>query len=356
MNEVSQASDATAPRAASGEGIRYGAATPPYDEPFEVVPGIFWLRLRLPLRLNHVNVWLIEEEDGWTVIDTGFDTPETRAVWEAVQKGPMAGRPLRRLLVTHYHPDHCGLAGHLCARTGAECWTTRTEWLTARLLALDTSEGFNAAYEAYDRAAGLPEAFVRQRRQAGNTYRKRAGPPPPSYRRVVAGEEIVLGGRRFSVIVGEGHAPEMITLLSAEGDLLIAADQILPRISPVVAVAPSAPDADPLTEFLDSLVRYEGIGPDCLVLPSHGRPFFGLPARIAELRHHHEERLERALAACREPATAFEIMPALFDIEIVPGQLGFALGETYAHMNHLLRRGQVERWRGEDGAWRYRAR
>jgi len=336
-------------------GIRYAAPTPPYDEPFEVAPGIFWLRLRLPLRLDHVNVWLIDEgADGWTVIDTGFDTPETRTVWNAILAGPLAGRPLRRLIVTHYHPDHCGLAGRLCARTGAELWATRTEWLTARWLALDATEAFDDAYEAYDRAAGLPEAFVRQRRQAGNMYRKRAGPPPASYRRVVAGEEIRLGDRRFTVIIGEGHAPEMITMLSREGDLLIAADQILPRISPVVAVAPSAPDADPLTEFLDSLGRYEAIAGDCLVLPSHGRPFFGLPDRLAELRHHHAERLERALAACREPATLFEIMPALFDIEIVPGQLGFALGETYAHMNHLLRHGRVERWRGEDGAWRFR--
>ncbi len=355
MNDVRHAKREGLAPAAIGEGIHYAVATPPYDEPFEVLPGLFWLRLRLPLRLNHVNVWLVDDGDSWTVIDTGFNTPETRAVWHAVLAGPLGGRPVSRLLMTHYHPDHCGLAGHLCERTGALLWATRTEWLTARLLSLDGTEAFNTAYEAYDRAAGLPEAFIHQRCQAGNMYRKRAGPPPASYRRVAAGEEIAMGGRRFAVIIGEGHAPEMITLLSREGDLLIAADQILPRISPVVAVSPSSPECDPLQEFLDSLQRYDAIGEDCLVLPSHGRPFRNLPARLAELRHHHEERLERAIAACREPATLFEIMPALFDIEIVPGQLGFALGETYAHMNHLLRRGLVERWRGEDGAWRFRA-
>lgn len=337
------------------DGVHYIADVPPFEEPVELLPGLLWLRLRLPMRLDHVNVWLAADEDGWTIVDTGFDTPETRLAWERVLAGPLSGRPVVRVLATHYHPDHIGLAGWLVARTGAELWTTRTEWLLARLLSLDTSEEFDRAYETWDRRAGLPEELIRQRRAAGNLYRTRATPPPGSYRRIVAGQEMQLAGRTFRVVIGEGHAPEMITLVTPEQDLVIGADQLLPRISPVVSVPPNAPESDPLADFLASLGRYRDIPADAVVLPSHGRPYRNLPVRLAQLAHHHEERLGRALEACVDPATIYEIMPALFDIEIGPGQLGFALGETYAHMNHLLARGAVERWLEADGAYRFRA-
>lgn len=340
----------------SREGIHYAAEVPPFEEPVELLPGLWWLRLRLPLRLDHVNVWLAADDPGWTIVDTGFDTPETRLAWERALAGLLADRPVWRILATHYHPDHIGLAGWLAARTGAELWTTRTEWLLARLLSLDTSEEFTRAYETWDRRAGLPEELILERRRAGNLYRERASPPPGSYHRLVDGDRLRLAGRDFQVVVGEGHAPEMITLVTPERDLVIAADQLLPRISPVIAVSPSTPDADPLGLFLASLKRWRDVPADALVLPSHGRPYRNLPARLDQLAQHHEERLARSLEACVDPATVYEIMPALFDLPIGPGQLGFALGETYAHLNHLLERGMVERWLGEDGAWRFRAR
>lgn len=339
----------------SPDGVHDIAEMPPYGEPLELLPGLWWLRLRLPLRLDHVNVWLARDADGWTIVDTGFDTPETRETWEAVLAGLLSDAPVRRLLATHYHPDHIGLAGWLAARTGAELWTTRTEWLLARLLSLDTSEEFDRAYESFDRRAGLPEELIRERRAAGNLYRRRAGPPPGRYRRLRSGDGIELAGRRFRVVIGEGHAPEMITLVTPERDLVIGADQLLPRISPVVAVPASAPESDPLADFLASLERYRDVPADAVVLPSHGRPYRNLPVRLRQLADHHEERLQRALEACVDPATIFEILPALFDIEIGPGQLGFALGETWAHMNHLLARGAVERWLAGDGAFRFRA-
>jgi glyoxylase-like metal-dependent hydrolase (beta-lactamase superfamily II) len=337
------------------DGVCYLAEPPPYGEPAQLLPGLWWLRLPLPLRLDHVNVWLARDPEGWTIVDTGFDTPETRQIWEAVLRSLLADAPVHRLLATHYHPDHIGLAGWLAARTGAELWTTRSEWLLARLLSLDTSEEFDRVHELYDRLSGLPEPLIRERRAAGNLYRKRASPPPGRYRRLRAGNDIALAGRRFRVVIGEGHAPEMITLVSMERDLVIAADQLLPRISPVVAVPASAPESDPLSDFLASLERYREIPADAMVLPSHGRPYCNLPVRLQQLAEHHEERLERALQACVAPATIFEILPALFESEIGPSQLGFALGETWAHMNHLLARGAVERWLAEDGAYRFRA-
>jgi len=330
--------------------VSYLHPPPPFGEPVEVAEGLFWLRLPLPLRLDHVNVWLIAGDDGFLAIDTGFDTPETRAIWERV----LERFPVRQLLATHHHPDHVGLAGWLCARTGAELWTSRTAWTMARMLALDTSEAFLDACERYDRMAGLPEELVRARRAAGNLWRSRAGPPPGFHHRLREGDLFRAGRFSFRVMLGEGHAPEMVTLVDEEARILIAADQILPRISPVVALPPSMPESDPLADFLESIRRYQALSEDVTVLPSHGRPFYGLHARIAELARHHDERLARTLAACRQPKTAFEIMPHLFDFEIDRSQLGFALGETLSHLQHLHRRGELEREPGPHGAllWR----
>ncbi len=337
------------------EALSYTHPRPPWGEPVPVLEGLWWLRLRLPLRLDHVNVWLIEEEDGGlTAIDTGFDDAPTRSAWQRVLEEVFAHRRLVRVLATHYHPDHIGLAGWLCRRYGAELWASRAEWLMARMLALDTSEEFDRAYEHYDRRAGLPDELVRRRRAAGNLWRRRAGAPPGAHRRLRHGDHLQLGRFRFRVIIGEGHAPEMVTLVDEEAGVLIAADQVLPRISPVVSVPPSMPEADVLADFLGSLERYRPLDEGILVLPSHGRPFRGLHRRLDQLAAHHEERLARALAACSQPRTVFEVMPALFDFAIDESQLGFALGETYAHLNHLTARGELARELADDGALRFR--
>ena len=322
--------------------VRYLMDPIPLGEPVEVVPGILWLRLPLPLALDHVNVWLLDDGDGWTLIDAGFRDERTIAIWEALLAGALAQKPIRRVIATHFHPDHVGLCGWLAERLEAPFWTSRIEWLQARLLALDTSDGYVQAGRGFDAAAGLAPELVEARFARGNRYRQSVSPPPAAYTRLAAGDSITMGGTDWRVLIGEGHSPEMLTFYSRARNILIAADQVLPRISPVVAVWPPVPEADPLAEFLGSLPQYLELASDTLVLPSHDAPYHGLHDRVRALVHHHDERLDLTLRACAEPATTVEVMSKLFRRKFDIHQLGFALGETMAHVNYLLAQGQLE--------------
>lgn len=330
--------------------------TPAFDEPRAIADGIFWLRVRLPFALNHVNLWLCDDGDSWTLVDGGYGDAATRAVWESLLGGLLAGRPVARLLATHFHPDHFGQAGWLCERTGAELWMSRTEWLTGRMLAFDTSEGSLKETERSYRRAALPEPVVEAQRARGNAYRRGVAEPPACYRRLLAGDELTLAGSWWRVLIGEGHAPEQVTLYCAERRLLIAADQILPRISPVIGVWSSQPEADPLSDYLRTLEQYRHLPENTRVLPSHGMVFDGLGERLEELVSHHETRLEATLSACCDgPLSAADVLRRLFQRELDPHQTGFALGETLAHLNYLVAQSLVERLPGEGGVLLYRA-
>ena len=322
--------------------VRYLMDPIPLGEPLEVTRGIYWLRLPLPLALDHVNVWLLDDGDGWTLIDAGFSDERTTLIWQTLLTGLLAQKPIRRIIATHFHPDHVGLCGWLAEHAEAPFLTSRIEWLQARLLALDTSDGYVQAGRVFDLAAGLAPEQVEARFARGNRYRQSVSPPPAAYTRLAAGDTISMGGTDWRVLIGEGHSPEMLTFYSRARNVLIAADQVLPRISPVVAVWPPVPEADPLAEFLGSLPQYLDLAEDTLVLPSHDAPYHGLHDRVRALVRHHDERLDLTLRACAEPATTVEVMSKLFRRTFDIHQLGFALGETMAHVNHLLARGQLE--------------
>ena len=315
--------------------------------------GLLGQRLPLPFALDHVNVWLLQDGPGWTLIDTGIADDATREFWGEWLDDGSGGRPLQRLIATHFHPDHMGLAGWLCARAGAAFWTTRTEWLMARALVHDVSDAFVEAGRQFDHRAGLDSERTTARARRGNLYRTRAGAPPAIGTRVKEGDEIAIDGEFWRVLIGHGHAPEMICLYSAERGLLIAADQILQKISPNISVWPAEPDADPLADYLESLEPFRDLPDDTLVLPSHGQPFHGLHARIDELVAHHQDRLDRAVGAAGDGRTAVEIMPALFERELNDHQLGFALGEALAHLNHLVFKGVITRTADSSGVYRY---
>ncbi|MDO8608061.1 MAG: MBL fold metallo-hydrolase [Phaeospirillum sp.] len=331
------------------------AAPPDAGHVMVVAPGIRWIRMPLPFALDHINLWALDDgEEGLTLVDSGLGNDETKALWEILLAGPLAGRRPSRLIATHFHPDHMGLSGWLCQRLGVELTASLREWLFGRMLWLEDSEEFTANQVGYYRRLGFDAEQLEGVRSRGNTYRSRIDVIPVRMVGIRHGDTLDIGGLQWRMIEGGGHSPEHACLYCAESGILISGDQVLPRISPIVGVWPQQPDAEPLSLFLDALTRLRDLPADTLVLPSHGLPFRGLHPRIDELLAHHAERLERTLSACVEPATPLQVLRVLFTRVLDAHQLGFATGETLAHLHHLMKKGAVIRDLGSDGVWRYR--
>jgi glyoxylase-like metal-dependent hydrolase (beta-lactamase superfamily II) len=321
-----------------------------------VAEGILWLRLPLPMALDHVNVYALADADGWTLIDTGMNSRKTRDIWETVLAGPLAGKTVARVLLTHHHPDHVGLVGWFQDR-GAELLTTRTAWLYARMLTLDVQDRPSAeSLQFYQRAGTSPEMLAKRANERPFNFADMVAPMPLGFTRVEEGETLTLGGRRWRVRLGQGHAPDHITLWSEVDELVIGGDQLLPGISPNIGVYPTEPEADPLTEWLEATARFvPHAREDQLVLPGHKLPFTGLPFRLQQMAENHHQALERLLGHLHEPETAAGCFPALYKRPIGEGEYGLALVEAVAHLNCLLRRGQVCRSLRADGAWLWQA-
>lgn len=334
--------------------IAYPFETVPAEgEAVEVAEGVLWLRLPLPMALDHVNVYALREEDGWTIVDTGFDTGRARAIWDGLRTGPLDRLPVRRVIGTHHHPDHIGLAGWFMATDGAELAMSRTAWLTARMLQLDVQEHPTPQALDFWRRAGMPEDML-AKRAAERPYNSAdvVHPMPPGYTRLHEGEEVRFGGRRWRVAMGDGHAPRHATFWSLDDDLVIGGDQLLPSISPNLGVYPTEPDADPVGEWLASCARLSELAEARhLVLPGHKLPFTGLPDRLRQLAENHHgalARIEEALT--REPRSAVGCFDILFKRRIAAMEFGLALVEAVAHINHLHRRGRIRPVGSRDGA------
>ena len=306
----------------------------------EVAPGLLWLRMALPYRLDHVNVYLIDDGDGWALIDTGIDDPPTRAAWERLLEGPLRARPLSRILVTHYHPDHIGLAGWLCERFGLELAISQTDYLVSRNIHLDPGALNAEPYRSFYRSHGLDADITERLLTNGHRYLRMVSGLPRTFRRLIAGEQIRSGARTFEVLTGGGHAPEQVMLSCRAENLFLCADQVLARISPNISVQAMDPQGDPLGIYLRSLAALKRDLPaDVRVLPGHNLPFVGLHTRIDELAAHHEMRCGLILDACRAaPCTAADLVPIVFHRAIDdPHQMGFAFSEALAHVNYLVR-------------------
>lgn len=332
--------------------IRYPWERPPEaGQAIEVAPGILWMRLPLPMKLDHVNVYALEDGPGWTLIDTGFDTALTRDLWGDLLAGPLGGRPVTRVIVTHHHPDHVGLAGWFQTGHGAALWMTRTAWLYARMLQLDAQDRPTAESLLFYRRAGMPaEIYAERETQRPFNFADVVAPLPLGYRRVQQGQVLRIGAREWRVHIGNGHAPEQITLWSVADNLILGADQLLPSISPNVGIHATEPEADPLAEWLESCERLGTLAQeDHLVLPGHKLPFTGLPIRLRQLIDNHHSALDRLWHFLDTPRTAAECFPPLFKRSIGGAEFGLALVESLAHLQHLYLSGRALRETTPDG-------
>ncbi len=315
-------------------------APPPPGTTIEVAPGILWVRLALPFRLDHVNVYLIEDGAGWAVVDTGLDDATTRSAWDGLLDGPLRGRPPTRILVTHYHPDHMGLAGWLTGRLDVPLMMSQTEYLVSLAIHLDPGALNAEPYRSFYRSHGLDADTTERLLTGGHRYLRMISGLPRTFRRLIAGEWLRIGGRTFEVLTGGGHAPEQVMLHCRAENLLLCADQVLARISPNISVQAMDPQGDPLGIYLRSLSGLKREMPeDVLVLPGHNLPFVGLHTRIDELCAHHHARCHAIADACRRtPCTAADLVPVVFRRAIDdPHQMGFAFSEVLAHVNYMLR-------------------
>jgi glyoxylase-like metal-dependent hydrolase (beta-lactamase superfamily II) len=343
------------PLTAPVPGLVHPWADPPDGgASIQVAPGIRWIRMPLPFQLNHINLWLLDDGDGVTLVDTGIGLPPTRELWEKLFAGELAGTPIVRVLVTHFHPDHMGNADWLARRFGVELWCPQAEWLTAQLAWQGMGGNDSEKRLNYYRCHGVPEPQADAFRGRGNHYRQLVPSVAQEFRAVREGDLVTIGGRRWHALTVMGHAPEHACLYCPEAKVLISGDQVLPKITTNVSVWPDQPNGNPLKLYLDSFGRFRPLPEDTLVLPSHGLPFVGLHRRLDYLQHHHDERLGETIDALAEPRTAYELVPVLFRRQLDAHQLGFAIGETVAHLHYLEALGQTARQVGSDGIHRFR--
>jgi glyoxylase-like metal-dependent hydrolase (beta-lactamase superfamily II) len=323
----------------------------------EVAPGILWARIPLPFRLNHINVYLIEDGDGWAVLDTGIGNDATREVWNTLVNGPLAGRRLTRLIVTHFHPDHIGLAGWLCERYDLPLLTSQTSYLGCLNISLSPGALDAKPYRDFYLRHGLDEATTQRVATQGHGYLKMVSGLPPTFKRLVAGDSVTIGGRSFDVLTGNGHAPEQVMLYCAADNVFLAADQVLAKITPNISVWAVDPNGDPLGLYIRSLAELKHhIPASVLVLPGHQLPFYGLHTRSDELAHHHEIRCAAIAEACRaKPCSAAELVPVLFTRELDPHQMSFAFSEVQAHVNYMVGKGVLTWLEGSDNVERVTA-
>jgi glyoxylase-like metal-dependent hydrolase (beta-lactamase superfamily II) len=351
---MSIAEAAFTPTAHKGLTYPFGGAEPAPGTVMTVAPGVRWVRLHVPGPLKHVNCWLLDDDGGVALVDTGMNTPDAREAWKALAQGPLAGVRVTRMIGTHFHPDHIGLAGWMCAHHDCALVMTRGEWLTARMLVADARDAVPAEMLAFWRGAGWSAeqiAHASERGWAG--FRRIVAPLPLGYTRIRHGDTLRIGTVDWQIVVGSGHSPEHACLYDPVGKVLVAGDQVLPRISPNISLGVTEPEADPLGEWFASIARLKQLPDDLLVLPGHGDPFTGLHARLDAMDREHRERLDELEIFLAGPKRAIDCFGRLFRRAIGPDMLGMATGEALAHVRRLEVEGRALRTI-EDGVWWWR--
>ena len=316
-------------------------AYPNPGEPIEVAPGIYWLITSLPFRLRSINLWLLRDTDGWTMVDCGYSIPEVHEQIERAWSSVLDSLPITRLIVTHSHSDHMGNCLRISTRWGISPTMTAGCYRHSQSLFMLPWDQVGPHLLAFYRRAGVSEESIREMHKVRHRRRQRFDAIPEKWNRIQDGDSFEINGHRWHVITGYGHDEEQALLHSPELGLLISGDQIMAKISPNVSVFWDSPGADPLTGFLKSNRRLAQLCGDVLVLASHKLPFRGLHARVRALEAHHRERLDKIKNFLKDgPLTAAAFVPLLFG-DLDAHQMGIALGEALAHLNHLVATGQA---------------
>jgi glyoxylase-like metal-dependent hydrolase (beta-lactamase superfamily II) len=367
MNQTATASAQVSPTdLMAGEkalSFPHGTTLPELGQALEVAPGILWIRMALPFALDHINLWLLADTEetslglrhGWTAVDCGVTNPGTQEAWRQVFAGPMKGLPILRVVVTHMHPDHMGLAHWLCEQFSAPLYMNATEYQAALLASTGASNFGGLSTQRFFADHGWNDPADQQQVQSRVSYYANMVPKvPESYHRLMQGSHLEIGGHTWECISGWGHSPEHMALYSASANVLISGDMVLPKISTNVSVYAQEPEANALALFMRSLKKFDVLPTDALVLPSHGRPFVGVHTRTAQLLKHHQDRLEEVLSACTEHAgSAHDMLKVIFKRPLDFHQTTFAIGESVAHLHALWYEGKMKRFKDEAGVWRF---
>ncbi|HEY9035520.1 MAG TPA: MBL fold metallo-hydrolase [Pseudomonadales bacterium] len=330
------------------------AEPPPIGQPLAIAEGIYWLRMGLPLALDHINLYLLEADGGWYVVDTGMGLDASREVWERVFAEFMKGLPVLGVVATHMHPDHVGLAGWLCERFRVPLMMSQAEYFAARCYSAPPAE-VSWATKDFFHGIGMDDAFIDTLKRRMRGFGAMISPLPGSYQRLQDGQTLQLGQHRWQVVVGSGHSPEHACLYSEALGLLLSGDQVIAGISSNVSVMATEPDANPLKSWLASHQRLMALPADTLVCPAHNLPFTGLHGRLQQLMDHHEERMLALEEACVEPKGVLDLLPVMFSRELGDGVITMAIGECLSHLHLLMERARIERTRNEQGVYQYRS-
>ncbi len=323
----------------------------------QISEGIYWLRMPLPMAgLNHINLWILKDGDGWAIIDTGIGSRDSKKIWESALKSVPAGRPVTKVICTHLHPDHTGLAGWLCRKYDAPLYMTRGEYFLCRLMAADTGNPApRHALKFYERA-GFTEPQIELYKQRFGGFGKAITPMPEGYTRIEDGQAVSINGEDWTILVGSGHSPEHACLYNAARNICMTGDQLLPNISSNVSVWPTEPEGNPMQDWIDScyMLRLR-LPEDVLVCPAHGIPFRGAYKRLDKLIEHHEKALARLYDFCKTPKLSTEVYSCLFRREINDGNRIMAVGESIAHLACLIKRGKMTRRINDAGQFTYKS-
>ena len=323
----------------------------------EVAPGVYWLQMPLPMSLNHINLYLLADDDGYIIVDTGIRGEETRDLWRQIIAG--LDKPVTRVICTHMHPDHTGQAGFLTDTYRVPLSMSYAEFYQARVMAtmMISNSGESWQISEYFERAGINPDFMQKMHKMRGSWSPRSEDHifPASFERLADGDMLTIGSTSWEVITGNGHSPEHVCLYSNALRVLLSGDQILPIITSNVSVSPTEPGGNPMTGWLTSLAKLrERIPDETLILPAHNLPFYGAGARLTELIEHHEDRMLILEHNCVQPQTAVDLLPHLFKRKLEGPSMFMGLGECIAHLHCLMERGRIDRTL-TNGVYHYRS-